>query len=611
MAKGRYGALFCLPTCSPEANDSRHGYNQKPAFLTVQPPMIAPLYADQGIDPAYRDFLEALAATAFAGEVRTDYASRVVLATDNSIYQWLPEAVVFPRSAEDVQEIGRLLAERRFHGIKVAPRGGGTGTNGQALTPGLVVDCSKYLNRILEINVAEGWARVEPGVVKDQLNEALKPHGLFFAPELSTSNRATIGGMISTDASGQGSCLYGKTRDHVQDVTLILADGQAINAGRFAPPAFGAGSKRQHRLLQALDALEEAHHDAIVAGFPRLNRCLTGYDLAHLRTDAGEVDLASLICGAEGTLGFIVEAKIRVLPIPKAAALVAVRYDSFAAALADAPRLMAARPGSIETIDSRVLGLAMQDLIWADVEAYIPTETSLRGLNLVEFVGDTPEQVAEALARLTATLGAGGHGRLGFCVADQPAAISRIWAMRKKAVGLLGRAEGEARPQPFVEDTAVPPEHLADYIMEFRALLDRAGVSYGMFGHVDAGVLHVRPALDMKQPAHVALIRSISDQVVTLTQKYGGLIWGEHGKGVRSEYAPAFFKALYPLLEEIKGLFDPYNQLNPGKIAAPPGSTEGLLKIDQVPLRGDQDRQIHAPLWQSYGEAMHCNCNGL
>ncbi|OOV85834.1 FAD-binding oxidoreductase, partial [Oceanospirillum linum] len=184
--------------------------------------------------------------------------------------------------------------------------------------------------------------------------------------------------------------------------------------------------------------------------------------------------------------------------------------------------------------------------------------------------------------------------------------IGKIWAMRKKAVGLLGNAEGEKRPIPFVEDTAVPPENLADFIMEFRALLDSHNLAYGMFGHVDAGVLHVRPAIDMKDPAQEPMIRTITDGVVALTQKYKGLLWGEHGKGVRSEYAPEFFGELYPFLQEIKSTFDPRNQLNPGKIATPARSGAELLKIDAVPTRGQYDRQISPATRDTFNAAMYC-----
>lgn len=233
------------------------------------------------------------------------------------------------------------------------------------------------------------------------------------------------------------------------------------------------------------------------------------------------------------------------------------------------------------------------------------------GINLVEFSGNEPEEVDARVAEFLEHLHRDSSvTRLGHTLATGRAAVSRIYAMRKRAVGLLGNVEGEIRPQPFVEDTAVPPENLADFITEFRALLDSHGLTYGMFGHVDAGVLHVRPALDMKDPLQAAKVRPISDAVAQLTQRYGGLLWGEHGKGVRSEYAPAFFGALYPSLQALKSAFDPHNQLNPGKIATPLESSETLLKIDEVTLRGELDRQIDERVWQSYGSAVHCNGNG-
>ena len=339
------------------------------------------------------------------------------------------------------------------------------------------------------------------------------------------------------------------------------------------------------------------------------------------------------------------------LPIPKHAALVNIRYDSFDAALRDARALVAVQAASIETVDSRVLGLARNDIVWHEVQEFFPDdpEGPAEGINLVELLADDADGLEAQLARVTATLEREGRtsGRRGFTVArnevgtsDQRAfgggaqgslrvaedgdeaeadgaqvaptpavkAVERIWGMRKKAVGLLGNMAGSRRPIPFVEDTAVPPEHLADYIAEFRAALDRRGLVYGMFGHVDAGVLHVRPAIDMTDPAQEPLIREISDEVVALTRKYGGVLWGEHGKGVRSEYTPAFFGPLYPCLQRIKAAFDPHDQLNPGKIAAP---AEGrLLRIDEVPTRGGRERVIPPGVRESYDNALHCNGNG-
>lgn len=592
--------------------------------------MIAHLGNIESVGADYLHFLEALVDAGFDGEVAPDYANRTVLATDNSLYQYLPQAVLYPRHADDLQRIARLAARHEFRHVVLAPRGGGTGTNGQSLTNGLVVDVSKHMNAILDINVEARQVRVQAGVIKDQLNAALKPYGLFFAPELSTSNRATIGGMIATDASGQGSCEYGKTRDHVIELDSFLLGGQLLVTRPVSEAELDALCARDdtvgrvHRMArEIIDGERERIRDT----FPPLNRCLTGYDLAHLRTEDGRFNLNSVLCGAEGSLAITSEAVLNVLPIPAHSTLVNVRYAGFMDALRDAKALMAssATPTSIETVDDKVLGLAMQDFIWDNVAEFFPAGAeAVNGINLVEFNDDDPERLDVRVANFCRHLEDDTSvKRIGYTLAEGREQIARVYGMRKRAVGLLGSIQGERRPLPFVEDTAVPPEHLADYIAEFRALLDARGLSYGMFGHVDAGVLHVRPALDMKNPADEGLIREVSDEVAALTQKYGGLLWGEHGKGVRSEYAPTFFGPLYPTLRRLKAAFDPHNQLNPGKIATPlkEGEAEvseqpvkwvdpGLLTIDGVPTRGQFDRQIDERVWQAHDDAVYCNGNG-
>ncbi|MFT5084556.1 MAG: FAD/FMN-containing dehydrogenase/Fe-S oxidoreductase [Lentisphaeria bacterium] len=597
----------------------------------------------------YLEFVEALKVQAFAGEIHIDYANRIVQATDNSIYQVLPQGVLYPKSTEDIVVLTTLANQVQFRDIVLSPRGGGTGTNAQSLTDGLLVDLSKHMNKVLEINAQERWVRVETGVVKDQLNAALKPHGLFFAPDLSTSNRATIGGMINTDASGQGSCLYGKTRDHVVELQTVLMSSGVINSRAIDEAEFEAISEQQDRsglIHRLVDNIDKEHHDLIQKIFPPLNRCLTGYDLAHIRDTEQKFNLNNILCGSEGTLGFITEAKLKVLPIPKCSALVLVKYNKFNDSLRDAMTLMNANPTSIETIDSTVLNLAMNDFIWHQVEAFFDEGDDIhaQGINLVEFTADSEDELKACIVKLETILSeklnapeqkksklwslgqnkeneeskensadaaenAACVTRIGYSVAWGKDAVNKIWAMRKRAVGLLGNIQGEARPIPFVEDTAVPPEHLADYIIEFREILDAYNLHYGMFGHVDAGVLHVRPALDMKDPEQEKIAWEISDRVAELTHQYHGLLWGEHGKGVRSEYSPKFFGELYPQLQRIKAAFDPYNQLNPGKIATPDASLQ-LLKIDEVATRGQQDRTIAVEQWNEFNEAVYCNGNG-
>jgi FAD/FMN-containing dehydrogenase/Fe-S oxidoreductase len=582
--------------------------------------MIPRINQTSPVQALYLQFINQLRDSGFNGDLNPDYANRTVLATDNSIYQVLPQGVIYPKHSADLQTLIKLSQRPEFKTIVLSPRGGGTGTNGQSLTDGLVVDTSKYMNQILEINVEERWARVQCGVVKDQLNAAIKAHGLFFAPELSTSNRATIGGMINTDASGQGSCRYGKTRDHVLELRSVLLDGSEWVSGPINDLALATNSARDDRVgavHRLVDEIQREHTDLIAAKFPKLNRCLTGYDLAHIRDEQHNFNLNNILCGSEGTLAFIVEAKINLLVTPKYSAIINVNYRDFNAALRDATALMAAAPTSIETVDSTVLNLAMKDIVWHSVAEFFPPSPNgeiIQGINLVEFTANDEAELRATIKNLTDKLDAAAqhpsHGRISYSLAWGNESVNKIWGMRKKSVGLLGNVEGEVRPIPFVEDTAVPPENLAAYILEFRQILDGYNLKYGMFGHVDAGVLHVRPAIDMKDPEQEKLVRLISDKVAALTHKYNGLLWGEHGKGVRSEYAPAFFGELYPQLQRIKACFDPHNQLNPGKIATPSNNIE-LLKIDGVVTRGQNNRKIPVQVWEGYSEGMHCNGNGL
>ncbi|RKR64336.1 FAD/FMN-containing dehydrogenase [Yokenella regensburgei] len=583
--------------------------------------MIPQISQAPGVVQLVLTFLQELEQQGFTGDTATGYADRLTMATDNSIYQLLPDAVVFPRSTADVALLARLASEERFASLVFTPRGGGTGTNGQALNQGIVVDLSRHMNRIIEINPEEGWVRVEAGVIKDQLNQYLKPFGYFFAPELSTSNRATLGGMINTDASGQGSLVYGKTSDHVLGVRAVLLGGDILDTQPMPVQLAEMLGKEQSaigRIYQTVYQSCRENRQLIIDKFPKLNRFLTGYDLRHVFNDAmNEFDLTRVLTGSEGTLAFITEARLDITRLPKVRRLVNVKYDSFDSALRNAPFMVEAKALSVETVDSTVLNLAREDIVWHSVSELITdvTDKQMLGLNIVEFAGDDAaliESRMEALcARLDTLMANGEGGVIGWQICGDLEGIERIYAMRKKAVGLLGNAKGAAKPIPFAEDTCVPPEHLADYIVEFRALLDSYGLNYGMFGHVDAGVLHVRPALDMCDPQQEILMKKISDQVVALTAKYGGLLWGEHGKGFRAEYSPAFFgETLYGELRKVKAAFDPHNRLNPGKICPPAGVDAPMMKVDAV-KRGTLDRQIPIAVRASWRGAMECNGNGL
>ncbi|RTE87796.1 FAD-binding oxidoreductase [Lysobacter sp. N42] len=563
-------------------------------------------------------FSSALKAAGFIGDVDITYSGRLIAATDNSIYQQIPQAVIYPKSQNDVACLLRVANRDEFQHLKFAPRGGGTGTNGQSLTPNIVIDLSRHLTRVLELNEKEGWVKVESGIVKDALNEFLAPYGYFFAPDTSTSNRCTIGGMIATDASGQGSIVYGKTSDHVLGLRSFLVSGNELNthpipledAKKLAEDDSVEGLIYRQAIASCVDMREE-----VEAKFPPLNRFLTGYDLKHTWDPESEtIDLSRVIAGAEGTLSIVTEAKLNITPIPKHKVLVNIQYSNFESALRHAPELMKAEATSVETIDSNVLELARNDIIWNDVADLVDSDTPMNGINMVEYTALTAEEIDHKLDWLKAHLSSDSSEKFnvcGFKVCSDIASIQRVYAMRKKAVGLLGAMPGKKKPIAFVEDTAVPPEKLADYILEFRALLDEKQLQYGMFGHVDAGVLHVRPALDMTDTVQEKLVREISDKVMALTAKYGGLMWGEHGKGYRSEYGPEFFgEKLFLELRKIKSSFDPNNRLNPGKICTPVDSDASLVSVDGQ-KRGVFDKEIPVEVRESYQGAMDCNGNGL
>ncbi|MFT4927288.1 MAG: FAD/FMN-containing dehydrogenase/Fe-S oxidoreductase [Phenylobacterium sp.] len=583
--------------------------------------MIPVVGYQDSLDPTVVRYLSELAQSSFAGDVEQSYASRLTVATDNSVYQLMPQAVIFPKSLDDIVALTKLGNLSEFKTITFSPRGGGTGTNGQSLTPGVVIDLSRHMRNIIEINVEERWVKVQTGVIKDQLNDFLRPHGFFFAPDLSTSNRATIGGMVNTDASGQGSLIYGKTSDHILGLTSVMIDGSVLkttkNAVEVAEKLATEDSVSGKVYQQVIDTGRNKRAQ-ILAKFPRLNRFLTGYDLEHVfNDDLSEFDLSRVIAGSEGTLAFVTEAKLNITPLAPHKALLNIKYDSFQSALRNSPFLVEAKATSVETVDSNVLNLAKKDIVWYSVSDYIEAVPGkeINGLNIVEFNSEDEaslkQQIDGLAQRLDQLIDNNEAGVIGYQITYDKTAIGKIYAMRKKAVGLLGNTEGTKKPQAFAEDTAVPPECLADYIMEFRQLLDDNHLDYGMFGHVDAGVLHVRPALDLCDPQQEVLLRQISDQVVALTAKYNGVMFGEHGRGYRSEYGPAFFgDELFTELRKIKAAFDPDNRLNPGKICTPYASDHALVSVDDT-KRGAYDRQIPVKIKESLEVPMNCNGNGL
>lgn len=548
--------------------------------------------------PAVIDaYLHALKDSGFGGDIHTDAATRLVNATDNSIYQVMPQAVLAPRTGEDITLILTVSAQEGFRDIRFTPRGGGTGTNGQSLNDCIIIDTSRHLSRIIGIDADARRVTVEPGVVLDTLNRALSPHGLFFPPHISPSKSATLGGMAATDACGKGSRLYGKTGDYILSMTCILSDGREINTAKYEDAA--------------LTALLLESRDAVRGSLPALPRGVSAYDLPRALNDAGRLSMTRLIAGSEGSLAVIKDITFRLLPRPAFKGMVAVMYADFLTALRDVSALLRFHPAAIETIDDRILDLARGDILWHEVRNILPPALdakAVKAMHFVEFEGDT---LADVTAHMNALLSAlstksPAIGHYAMMDAKEIAAVS---ALRSKCVGLLGNMQGNRRPVPFIEDTAVPPENLAGYIAELKAMLAARGLECGMFGHSDAGCLHVRPALDLRMTEDRAFIRTLSDDVAALVKKHGGVLWGEHGKGMRGEYTSLLLGTpYYAAMQRVKAHLDPYNKLNPGKIAAPPGTD--ILKIDDATLRGEQDAQITPALAALFPKAVQCNGNG-
>jgi FAD/FMN-containing dehydrogenase/Fe-S oxidoreductase len=568
--------------------------------------------------PQYKHFLSELNLSGFSGDIKSDLGTRLIAATDNSVYQIMPQAVVAPKNRDDLLTLVALLKLPEFRTVKITPRGGGTGTNGQSLSDGIIIDLSRYFTEILELNFEAGWVRVQPGVILDQLNDFLSPFGVFFPPTVSTSSRATLGGMISTDASGKGSRIYGKTSQHILELESVLLDGTIHHSRSFSLNRLDEFKQQKNtigKIVKLVDQIVTEKKELIKAKMPKMKRFITGYNLEKIvDEEKNQFNLNYMLAGSEGTLGFISEAKLKISPIPKYKRVFVAKYQNFEEALQDAEILINKNPSAIETVDDKILELAKDDEIYYRVKHMIGDvgKKTTTAINLIEYSADDANVLEQQINDLEFFLqqDESGSKAIGYFKPETPEEIEALWAFRKKGVGLLGNTKGRRRPIAFVEDTAVPPHNLSVYIKEFRAILEKHGLNYGMFGHVDVGCLHVRPALDMQDPKDEELLFEISDQIVQLVKKHGGVIWGEHGKGLRSEYSKIFFgEELYLDLRKIKGLFDPYNQLNPGKIATPIQSDDKVSSI-RSQTRGQLDRTIDQQWQKQFETSITCNGNG-
>lgn len=398
---------------------------------------------------------------------------------------------------------------------------------------------------------------------------------------------------------------------------VVLSDGSDFKVERknILDLKKATANKLADRAQQKVFKIISDNNENIKQVFPKMNRGLTGYNLEHVLGENNDFQLSYLLAGSEGTLALTKRITLRVIPKPKKRALIAVMYSNFDRTLEHIPFLLKANPTAIEVLDDKVLKLAQMDAIWQDVkESFggVSENNEIKGLNFIEITGESTKEIESTCETLKQIIIETGEA---YTVIDQivetrPAVISGLWGIRKRAVGLLGALEGERQPTAFVEDTAVPPENLPAFIKDFRSILDKHGLAYGMYGHADVGCLHVRPALNMREPSDQKLIRIITDEIADLTKKYGGLLWGEHGRGYRGEYSPQFFgEDVYPLLKEIKAVFDPHNLFNPGKLTVP-SDEFSVTKIDKVPFRGSFDSQIVDNQVSNYKSALSCNGNG-
>lgn len=532
-------------------------------------------------------------------DIETNLSQTLLAATDNSIYQVLPSAIVYPKNEHAIQMILQIANQPQFQHISFAMRGAGTGTNGQSLSHGIIIDTTRYLHEILHIDAQKKSASIQPGVVLSQLNDALKSYDLFFAPHISTANRATLGGMINTDACGQGSRIYGRTSDHIYAMKGFLMDGSPFYSQKINLTKQNLKQHPNRPLYQALNDLVSEHTTSIHKHYNCTEhaRHLTGYNLAKFKPDNTALNMNYLLAGSEGTLAIITEIEVQLTTNPKQKHLYLTFHEKFSDALTFGYQLLAFEPTAIETIDHHILQLAKENEIYTKIAHLIPQDSMIGSINFIELHDPAIEDV-QALSSLLQKI----PHQLIACERD----AESCWELRKKGVGLLASLPGHRQPIPFMEDTIVPPKHLSAYIEEITLLLQKHNLIYGMFGHIDVGCLHIRPALDMTVESDRQKIAILTAQVSRLVKKYGGHYCGEHGKGFRSELIPEYFgPILYKLFKDIKFLFDPLNRLNPGKIV---NFENTYVKIDG-PFRGYEDEKVPLKKRQSFESAFKCNGN--
>lgn len=505
-------------------------------------------------------------------EIHNDRHYRIIYATDASAYREMPDAVAFPKDEEEIRTLVRHAAENH---LNLIPRAAGTSLAGQVVGKGIVVDISRYMNHILEINPEQRWVRVQPGVVLDELNEYCRPYGLFFAPETSTSNRCCVGGMAGNNSCGSHSLVYGSTRDHVLEIRAVLSDGSTAVFGPLSDKELddkcGDDTLEGRIYMEMLAMLnDEGNKKDIKDNFPEpsIRRRNSGYAIDEL-LNGRPFNFCKLIVGSEGTLAFITELKLHLEPLPpKEKAVVCVHCASLEEACNANWAALKHEPRAIELMDDQVLQLSKKNIAQNKNRFFIQGDPA--AILIVEIAKDTLDEVNHEADLLENDLRKNNLGYHYSRVYGKN--ISRVWALRKAGLGLLSGMPGSAKPVSLIEDTAINPEKLFAFLTDLKTVLDRYGLSCVYHGHISTGELHLRPILNLKEEHDRRLFRVVATETARLVKKYRGSLSGEHGDGrLRGEFLPLMFgEKVYALFKDVKRIWDENGIFNIGKIVDTP-----------------------------------------
>ena len=511
---------------------------------------------------------------AVEGDVRFDSYSRLLYSTDASMYQVEPMGVVIPRHADDVQAV--LEVANRL-GAPLLARGGGTSLTGQTVNHAVVLDFSRYMNGVLEVNTEELWARVQPGLVQDELNHHVRGQGLLFGPDTSTSNRATLGGMLGNNSGGSHSIAYGLTVEHVIELKGFLADGSPVTFGTVTAAELAAKTRLETlegQIYREVARIRDQYRDQIATRYRGHWRRVCGYNLNELIKD-GPLNMARLLVGSEGTLFTIVEAKVRLVRRPKRTSVDVIHYHDIQEALESSQAILETGPYAVELTDKMILDLARGNIEYSKRMAFVQGDPG--AILIVEYTGETDAEVKDKVEKLEALRAREGFGYAGHVALDN-AEQQSIWKLRKAGLGLLLGTRGDAKPIAFIEDTAVDPKHMAAFVPRFRDIMAKHGAEGAYYGHCSVGCLHIRPLINLKTQRGLDQVQAMAGEIFDMVLEFEGAISSEHGDGrARSPYLERVFgPVVFGAFRELKAAFDPKNLLNPGNIVASPGVTEHM-----------------------------------